>query len=171
VKNGGRPRPPLVILVMGVAGSGKTTVGLKLAKALGWRFHDADEFHPLANIAKMSAGIPLNDRDRVPWLAAMRACIDACLARGDSAVVACSALRRKYRKVLVVGDARIKAVHLEGSFALILRRISRRRGHFMKENMLTSQFEELEPPKDALILDVSRPPGELVAEIRRMFSL
>jgi gluconokinase len=162
---------PLVILIMGVAGSGKTTVGLKLARSLGWKFHDADEFHPPANIAKMSAGIPLNDRDRVPWLAAMRACIDACLDRGESSVVACSALREKYRKVLMAGDRRVKGVCLKGDFALILRRISRRRGHFMKENMLASQFEELEPPKNALTLDVAQRPAKLVAEIRRAFSL
>jgi len=162
---------PIVILVMGVAGSGKTTIGLKLAESLGWSFHDADEFHPPANIAKMSAGIPLDESDRAPWLAAMRACIEACLARGESSVVACSALREKYRSFLMADAARVKGVYLKGDFALILGRISQRQGHFMKENMLKSQFEALEPPQDALTLDASLPPDEIVAEIRRKLSL
>lgn len=163
--------PPLVILVMGVAGSGKTTIGRELARALGWSFHDADEYHPPANIAKMSAGQPLDDRDRAPWLAAMRAGIEASLARGESSVVACSALKASYRAFLMVDAARVKGVYLRGDFALFRRRIRERQGHFMKENMLKSQFEALEPPQDALTVDAARAPDAIVAEIRRQLSL
>jgi len=160
-----------VILVMGVAGSGKTTIGQKLAQALGWSFHDADEFHPAANIAKMSAGIPLDDRDRAPWLAAMRACIDACLARGESSVVACSALRERYRAILLDGTDRVQGVFLHGDYPLLLRRISQRQGHFMKENMLRSQFEALEPPRHVLTLDAALPPDEIVSRICQTLKL
>jgi gluconokinase len=159
-------RPPLIVLIMGVAGSGKTTIGSKLAAALGWSFRDADDFHPPANIAKMSAGIPLTDEDRAPWLAAIRAHIDACLARGESAVVTCSALKESYRQAVISDRARVKLVYLRGDFALLLQRLHQREGHFMKESMLRSQFEALEPPRDALTLDVAQPPEKLVADIR-----
>lgn len=164
-------RPAIVVLIMGVAGSGKTTIGLKLAGALGWSFRDADDFHPPANVAKMSAGIPLDDHDRAPWLAAIRAHIDAQLARGESAVVTCSALKETYRQVVVADASRVKLVHLDGDFALILERIGQRQGHFMKPEMLQSQFAALEPPKDALRLDVAEPPDTLVAKIRAAYKL
>jgi gluconokinase len=161
----------MVIVLMGVAGSGKTTIGQKLAADLGWTFHDADEFHPPENIAKMSAGIPLTDRDRAPWLAAIRAHIDACLARGQGAVVTCSALKAAYRAVLVADPATVKLVHLTGDFALLAARIGGRQGHFMKPEMLRSQLETLEAPSDALAVDITPPPQEIVAEIRRALSL
>jgi gluconokinase len=164
------PLPP-VILIMGVAGSGKTTVGRKLAAELGWSFRDADEFHPAANVAKMSAGIALDDGDRAPWLAAIRAHIEGCLARGEGAVVTCSALKEAYRRALVPDSDRVRLVQLIGDFNLILKRIGERKGHFMKENMLRSQFEALEPPKDALILDIAHAPEDLVAMIREAFGL
>jgi carbohydrate kinase (thermoresistant glucokinase family) len=159
-------RPSLVVLITGVAGSGKTTIGSKLAAALGWSFRDADDFHPPANIAKMSAGIPLTDDDRAPWLAAIRAQIEACLARGENAVVTCSALKESYRQAVVADPARVKLVYLHSAFALLLERLNQRQGHFMKESMLRSQFEALEPPRDALTLDVAQPPEKLVADIR-----
>ncbi|MBI5766828.1 MAG: gluconokinase [Verrucomicrobia bacterium] len=161
----------MVILLMGVAGCGKTTIGLALAAELGWSFRDADDFHPPANVAKMSSGIPLTDRDRAPWLAAIRAHIDACVARGESAVLTCSALKERYRSVLLGDPANVKLVHLAGDFAVILERMIARQGHFMKPEMLTSQFEALEPPSDALVVDIAQPPAAIVAEIRRKFSL
>lgn len=159
----------MVILLMGVAGCGKTTIGHALATALGWSLRDADEFHPSENIAKMSAGIPLQDRDRVPWLAAIRAHIEATLKAGNSGVVTCSALKQSYRDVLSAGLPQVKLVHLAGDFDLIFSRMNARQGHFMAPEMLRSQFEALEPPADALTIDVARPPAAIVAEIRRQF--
>ena len=156
---------PRVVILMGVAGSGKTTIGLRLAAALGWAFHDADEFHPAGNIAKMSAGIPLDDADRAPWLAAIRACALSPEANSRGAVIACSALKGSHRAFLSAPPARVRFVHLFGSYALILGRIRAREGHFMKESMLASQFEALEPPRDAIAIDVAAPPGEIVARI------
>ena len=161
----------MVVVVMGVAGSGKSTVGEQLARELGWEFRDADDFHPRENVAKMSAGIPLTDRDRAPWLASIRAYIDACLARGASAVVTCSALKAAYRAMLLADPARVRLVHLTGDFDLILDRMNRRQGHFMKPEMLRSQFAALEPPADALAVDINRPPAAIVAEIRRALAL
>lgn len=156
---------------MGVAGSGKTAIGRQLATALGWEFRDADEFHPPANIAKMSAGQPLDDRDRAPWLAAIRAHIDQKLARGENAVVTCSALKETYRRALVADPARVKLVHLAGDAALLNARLSQRSGHFMKPAMLESQLAALEPPKDALAVDIAQSPDAIVAQIRRAYSL
>lgn len=164
-------RDPLVVLIMGVAGSGKTTIGLKLASALGWSFADADGFHSPANIAKMSAGHPLTDQDREPWLAAIRAHITATLERNESAVVTCSALKESYRRAVVPETAKVKLVHLAGDFKLILERLSQRAGHFMGPGMLESQFQVLEMPKEAFAPDITRPPDEIVAEIRRALSL
>jgi gluconokinase len=161
----------MVILVMGVAGSGKTTIGELLARELGWSFADADDFHPRANIAKMANGIPLNDSDRAPWLAAIRAHIDACLARDEHAVVTCSALKERYRATLVADPARVRIVHLHGSRELLLSRLGGRQGHFMKAEMLDSQLATLEPPADALSLDVSPPPETLVRQIRDAFGI
>jgi carbohydrate kinase (thermoresistant glucokinase family) len=164
-------RRPLVVLIMGVAGSGKTTIGSKLAAALGWSFRDADDFHPPANIAKMSAGLPLTDEDRAPWLAAIRAHIGTSLARGENAVVTCSALKESYRQAVVSDPAVVKLVYLHGDFALLLQRLRQRQGHFMKESMLRSQCDALEPPRDALTLDVAQPPEKLVADIRAALGL
>lgn len=161
---------PVVILLMGVAGSGKTTIGRELADALGWSFRDADEFHPAANVAKMSAGVPLTDADRAPWLAAIRTHIATALARGENAIVTCSALKSAYRLAAIPDPQRVKIVHLAGAFDLILERM-RQREHFMKPEMLQSQFETLEPPSDALTIDVAKTPTEIVGEIRRAFAL
>ena len=159
----------MVILIMGVAGSGKTTIGQKLAAALGWQFADADNFHSPANIAKMSAGQPLDDADRAPWLAALRAFIDERLARGENAVLACSALKASYRDVLIADPARVRLVHLQGSPDLLQRRLRGRHGHYMAPAMLDSQLATLEPPPHALTLDIAHSPDELVSEIRHAF--
>jgi carbohydrate kinase (thermoresistant glucokinase family) len=164
-------RPANVVVLMGVAGSGKTTVGLQLAADLGWRFNDADDFHPPANIAKMSAGIPLDDTDRAPWLAAIREHITTCLRNGESAVVTCSALKERYRDVILTDPARIKLVYLKGSRDLLLERIAGRAGHFMKPQMLESQLNALEEPRDALIADIAQAPEQIVAHIKQAFSL
>jgi gluconokinase len=163
--------PPLVVLIMGVTGSGKTTIGRLLAAELGWTFRDADEFHPAANIAKMSRGAPLDDADRTPWLAAIHAFIDQTLARGGRAVVTCSALKENYRRILVSDRAQVKLVHLAGDFALIHRRLRERSSHFMKPEMLPSQFATLEPPANALTIDIAQSPDAIVAEIRRKLNL
>jgi gluconokinase len=164
-------RDPVVVLLMGVSGSGKTTVGSQLAAELGWSFRDADDFHPPENIAKMSAGVPLNDSDRTPWLAAIRAHIESTLARGESGVVTCSALRETYRAAAIPAGGRVLLAHLAGDFDVILQRMNAREGHFMKPEMLASQFATLEPPARALGLDISRTPAELVADIRRALGL
>lgn len=161
----------MVILIMGVAGCGKTTIGRQLAAELGWNFVEADEFHPPANVAKMGSGQPLNDDDRAPWLAALRVEIDRYLSRQESAVVTCSALKERYRKIIVPDPKQVKIVHLHGSPELLRSRISERVGHFMPATLLDSQLAALEPPADALTLDVVTSPEELVAQIRRAFGI
>jgi gluconokinase len=157
---------PSVIIVMGVAGSGKTTVGVALAAALGWRFVDADEHHAPDSVAKMARGEPLTDADRWPWLDRLRAIIAASLAADERLVVACSALKAAYRARLVGGDAqRIRFVHLTGTPELLRARLAARAGHFMKPGMLASQLAALEPPDDALTVDVGRPLEALVADL------
>lgn len=161
----------MILLLMGVAGSGKTTIGEKLADELGWEFFDADAFHPAANVDKMRRGLPLTDADRAPWLRALRAQIDACETAGENAIFACSALKAAYRRVLVTDPAREKLVYLHGSPELLSRRLRARRGHFMKSAMLASQLADLEEPAGALVVDIAAEPGEICARIRRAFSL
>lgn len=153
------------VIVMGVAGSGKTTVGEALAQHLGWNFYDADAFHPAENIAKMANGTPLDDADRAPWLAALHALISTSLRENRPAVLACSALKASYRQQLLTGDEEMQLVYLKGSYDLIWSRISRRKDHYMKPQMLQSQFESLEEPADALTFDVSLPVDEIVERI------
>ena len=161
------PRPPFIALIMGVAGSGKTTLGQQLARELGWAFYDADDFHPPANVAKMAAGTPLTDADRLPWLKALRARIDETLRTGESAVVTCSALKESYRSIVMPAPDHVKLVYLRGSRELLHQRLATRIGHFMKPGMLDSQLDALEEPKDALILDIAQSPQALVATIRQ----
>jgi gluconokinase len=137
---------PSAILVMGVSGSGKTTAGERLALELGWPFRDADSFHPAANVAKMSAGTPLTDADRWPWLAAIAAWIDEGRTSCQPRVVSCSALKRAYRSVLLDGRPDVRLVYLKGDIELISARMGRRTGHFMPPSLLASQFDTLEPP-------------------------
>ena len=138
---------PCALIVMGVAGSGKSTIGETLAGRIGWRFEDGDKFHPASNVAKMSAGVPLTDDDRWPWLQAIADEIDRLCAAGERAVVACSALRRVYRDVLIHGRNDVRLVYLDGSQQLIAERLNRRKGHFMPPDLLASQFKTLEPPE------------------------
>ena len=138
---------PCALVVMGVSGSGKSTIAERLAARLGWRYEDADGFHPPANVAKMSAGQPLTDEDRWPWLQAIADEIDRLSATGQRAVVACSALRRTYRDILVHGRDDIRIVFLNGTQDLIADRLAARKGHFMPPGLLVSQFKTLEPPQ------------------------
>jgi gluconokinase len=157
----------MVVIVMGVSGSGKTTIGRLLAAELGWRFLEGDDAHPPANVEKMAAGLPLTDADRLPWLEELRVRIESCLAAGENVVVACSALKESYRRILVGGLPGVRFVHLRGTPELIRQRLEERPGHFMKAAMLPSQLAVLEAPKDAVTVDVAAPPEEIVAEIRR----
>ncbi|MGH7995298.1 MAG: gluconokinase [Opitutaceae bacterium] len=162
---------PVVIVVMGVSGSGKTTVGALLARELGWSFRDADQFHPPENVARMSAGVPLTDEDRAPWLAAIRRYIDECLERLRPAVVTCSALRENYRRTIAADPEHVKFVFLRGDYALILERLRERTGHFMKAPMLRSQFDALEPPTGVFTADAAETPEAIVGQIRREFAV
>jgi gluconokinase len=156
---------PRFVVLMGVAGSGKTTVGEALAQRLGWRFYDADGFHPAENVAKMANGTPLTDSDRAPWLAALHALIASSLKEDRPGVLACSALKASYRGQLLDGLERVLIVHLKGSYELIWSRLSLRQDHYMKPNMLKSQFEALEEPTNALVFDISLTVDEIVEGI------
>ena len=159
------PNHPCVVIVMGVAGSGKTTVGRTLAEVLGWTFYDGDDFHPPANVVKMARGLPLTDADRYPWLTALHDLIAGCLATGQSAVLACSALKRHYRDQLLAGNDQTLLVYLRGDYDLIRQRLALRQGHFMKATLLQSQFDTLEEPDGALVVDVHHPVDVIVNTI------
>jgi gluconokinase len=162
----------MVVVLMGVSGSGKTTVGKELADQLGWSFVDADDYHPAANVEKMRRGIPLTDEDRRPWLDALRTRVDGACARGENVVLACSALKHKYQHYLEQDDpACVRYIYLSGSEELIRERLAARKGHFMNPNLLHSQFETLEPPEGALRVDVAPPPEVIAAEIRGKLGL
>jgi gluconokinase len=155
----------MVIILMGVTASGKTTVGRLLASALGYHFYDADDFHPPANIDKMRRGIPLDDADRLPWLEALRHLVCACVAEHADGVLACSALKEAYQQVLLV-DPQVKLVYLKADQDLIRQRLLQRRGHFMNPQLLESQFATLEEPKQGLWMDASLAPEDIVRAIR-----
>jgi gluconokinase len=151
----------MIVLVMGVAGVGKTTIGAALARALGWRFIDADDYHPPQNVAKMQAGIPLEDADRWPWLARL----NELLREEDDAVLACSALKQSYRERLSQGFSDFRIVYLHGSAELIGARMETRSHRFMPAVLLESQLAALEPPRDAIAIDVAADPSTCVAAI------
>lgn len=159
-----------VIVVMGVAGSGKTTIGKLLADRLGWNFADADDYHPAANVAKMSAGHALSEQDRAPWLQTLRGNIENWTTQNQSTVLACSALRASYRKLLQVNEE-VSMIYLKGSFDLFKKRLSERQGHFMKTTMLESQFQTLEEPEAAITVDASKDPESIVEEICKKLNL
>lgn len=151
---------------MGVAGSGKTSVGRALANALGWPFFDADDFHSPENIATMTRGVALTDVDREPWLAALRALLHKLDAEQRDAVLACSALRAHFRDRLRAAAREVRYVYLRASTELLAQRLAARRGHFMRAELLASQLSTLEEPGDAIAIDAARTPVEIVAEIR-----
>jgi gluconokinase len=155
----------MIVIVMGVSGSGKTTIGRLLANDLGWDFYDADNFHPAQNIAKMSRGLALSDGDRQPWLKSLRVLIIDCLKSGKQAVIACSALKETYRIALRVND-NVQFVYLKGSFEQIKARLTDRQNHFMSGDLLADQFATLEEPLDAVPIDISIPPDQISKAIR-----
>ena len=161
----------VVIVVMGVSGSGKSTVGRMLAARLGWTFRDGDEFHPESNVAKMRAGVPLNDEDRRPWLMAIHGYMRSEHSAGRSSVIACSALKEAYRDLLLRGEPWVRFVHLTGPREVIEERMRSRAGHFMPVALLESQLATLEVPGDAWVEDLRATPGEIVeavvARVRR----
>ena len=163
----------MILIVFGVSGAGKTTIGKLLAEQLGWRFYEADDFHPRPNIEKMRSGLPLADEDRWPWLNLLREQITRSLAAKENAVLACSALKSAYRERLRIGDD-VKFVFLRGNYAFIERQLRRRRGHFMNPALLQSQFadlEEPEPDEDAITVELGRSPEELVEQIKAKLNL
>ncbi len=155
----------MIILVMGVSGSGKTTIGEKLAESLGYKFADADDFHPQENIEKMRNGIALSDKDRLPWLQKMQDVIKKHLLENSNIVITCSALKASYRQMLLINHESVKLVYLKGSFELIHKRLKERLNHFMSEKLLKSQFEILEEPLEAIKIDISQPLEDIVQEI------
>jgi gluconokinase len=159
----------MVLVLMGVVGSGKTTVGKLLAHELGWQFADADDFHPTANIAKIHSGIPLDDHDRAPWLSALHNAIGQWNESQQSVVLACSALKQSYRDELRVGP--VPFVFLKGSQQLIASRLRSRQGHFASESILASQFADLEEPDNAITVAVDQTPEAIAAEIMEQLKL
>ncbi len=155
---------------MGTAGSGKTTIGELLASRLGWSFVDGDTFHSPANVEKMSRGVPLDDSDRIPWLNSIREAMLRWDALRQNIVLTCSALKRSYRDLLRI-NSNVKLVYLKGTYDLLRERLRSRKGHYATEQLLASQFADLEEPADAITIDVARSPEEIVAEIRKLLSL
>jgi gluconokinase len=156
---------PKFILLMGVSGCGKSTIGKALAQKSGWDFYDADDFHLPKNIAKMAGGTPLADEDRAPWLALLHELISSCLKANRPAVLACSALKERYRQQLLEDNDGAQIVYLKGSFNLIRSRMASRTRHYMKLTMLQSQFDALEEPHEALVIDASLSIDKIVTKI------
>jgi gluconokinase len=162
------PKPACALIVMGVSGSGKSTIAARLAERLGWTYEDGDRFHPASNVAKMSAGQPLTDEDRWPWLQAIADEIDRVARNSGHVVIACSALKRAYRDLLVHGRDDVRIVFLDGTKALISDRLARRTGHFMPPGLLDSQFKTLEPPQadeDPITVSIDAPVEVIVQNI------
>lgn len=158
----------MIVLIMGVAGSGKTTIARALAERLGWRYQEGDALHPQANVARMSAGTPLTDADRWPWLHAIAAVIDTWRAEGQNGIVTCSALKRAYRDILIGPRADVRLVFLAGDKPLIAARMAARTGHFMPPALLDSQLATLEPPgpdENPIVADISLGPDAIVSTL------
>ena len=161
----------MIIILMGVSGSGKTTIGARLAQALGWPLYDGDQFHPQANVTKMQQGVPLTDADRWPWLHALRVHIETCLHQDVSAVLACSALKQAYREYLIIDEDQVKLVYLKGDYDLIHERLAQRQGHFMPPGLLASQFAALEEPEWGIVVDIVHSPDTIVELIREQLGV
>jgi gluconokinase len=159
------PKEVKIVILMGVCGCGKTEVGKFLAKNIGGTFIEGDEFHSPSNIQKMSQSIPLNDIDREVWLKTLRKLIDKQLEQPGYSVLACSALKTNYRNLLRCDDPRIKLVYLKGAQSLIKKRMEKRKGHYMKQTLLESQFDALEEPQNALVVDITASPGAIASLI------
>jgi len=165
---------PCALVVMGVSGSGKSTIADKLAERLGWTYEDGDKFHPASNVAKMSAGRPLTDEDRWPWLQAIADEIDRVCKAGQHAVIACSALKRAYRDILVHDRTDVRMVFLKGTQELIASRLAQRKGHFMPPGLLASQFSTLEPPdgsENPITVSIDASVDAIVDDIVRQLNL
>jgi gluconokinase len=160
----------MIIIIMGVAGCGKTTIGSLLARELGWEFYDADDFHSEANRVKMSQNIPLTDEDRAGWLSSLRNLISQNIQLETSMVLACSALKKSYRAALMAGE-QVKFIYLQGTYEQIETRLLQRTSHYMSAKMLASQFDTLEEPQDALTIDITRTPQEIISIIRKGLTL
>ncbi len=163
-----------VVPIMGVSGAGKTTIALSLVARLGWPFQEGDALHSATNVAKMHAGIPLNDEDRRPWLEAVAAWIDSQRAQHLPGIITCSALKRSYRTIILGNRPDVRLVYLRGSFELISRRLANRHGHFMPASLLKSQFDTLEEPgagENAITVDIGPPADEIADEIIRRLKL
>lgn len=158
----------MVLIIIGVTGAGKTTVGKLLAKKLGWKFHDADDYHPKENIEKMERGVSLTDEDRRPWLERLRRLIEE---QTGPAVLACSALKRSYRDYLRSGNKDIRFIYLKGNKELIRKRLKERKGHFAGADILQGQFDALEEPEDAIIVDISADADSITDDIIRALNL
>ena len=160
----------MIVIVMGVSGSGKSTIGKMLASELNWEFFDADDFHPSANIEKMRQGIPLTDADRMPWLLTLQDAIASILQQDRNAVLACSALKSSYREIMLhnCDRSQIRLVYLKGSFQLIQERLKQRQNHYMSPDLLQSQFDILEEPEDAICVDISQPMDAIAQQISEM---
>ena len=156
---------PTVIILMGVSSSGKSTIGSALAKRLGWHFFDGDEFHSEGNVQKMAQGEPLTDEDREPWLSDLHDVISEQIALDKPAIIACSALKQDYRDQLLEGNENAQIVYLRGNFDMIYQRIKNRHKHYMKAEMLQSQFEDLEEPTNALVVNIDQSVESIINQI------
>jgi len=161
----------MIVILMGVAGSGKTTIGELLSKALGWEFIDADSFHPRANLEKMMRGLPLDDADRQAWLERLSDLIADRIGKQESAVLACSALRQAYRERLAGGRKEVRFVFLKGDYELVKRRLVARQGHFFDPGLLGTQFDTLEEPKGVPFVDVANDSDSIVIKVREALGL
>ena len=159
-----------IIIIMGVAGCGKSTIGSMLAHGLGWDFYDADDLHSESNRVKMAQNIPLTDEDRAGWLDSLRSLIGQNIQNEKSIVLACSALKKSYRDILMINE-QVKFVYLRGTYEQIEARLLQRSGHFMSAKMLASQFDILEEPQDAVTIDISHTPQEIISTIRKGLAL